>query len=501
MNVTGLAHRVLMPAFHGPSVPPWLITRLQEGLGSVCLFGSNLTGDDDQAAALVSQLRAASPAGFLVALDEEGGDVTRLDAARGSRTAGAAQLGAADDLALTTAVAAVLGQRLRQVGVDLDLGPVADVNCEPDNPVIGVRSFGASPELVAAHVVAFSEGLRAAGIASCIKHFPGHGATVEDSHVGLPRLDLPLETLRERELVPFAASVKAGVEAVMTSHVVVASVDSSHPATTSPAVIDILRSELGFDGVIVADALDMAGVAVPYGGAAAAAVAALNAGVDLLCLGTDDPSSRMDPIVASVVSAIVDAVAAGTLSAGRLEEAAGRVERLIASRRALPPAGPSLPLDPSRDAAERALRVSGSLPAVSHGAVVVEFDVTPGIAAGAVPWGLAGPLARRLPDVRRFGARPHEDSDWPRQLAAVLAEAARGGAVIAVVRDQHRHAWVREQLADLADARPDLVVVETGWPLPDAAGRPSGLPGALHVWTHGGSAVAFEALADLLARS
>jgi beta-N-acetylhexosaminidase len=505
------AHRVVMAAFYGLRVPDWLNGRLAEGLGSVCLFGSNLTGDDHQARRLSAELHAAAPNGCLVTLDEEGGDVTRLDAVRGSETVGHAALGAVDDPVLTRQVAAKLGRRLRNVGIDLDLGPVADVNCEPDNPVIGVRSFGADPELVARHVEAFVHGLQGSGVAACVKHFPGHGATREDSHLSAPRLDVDPDTLRSRELVPFAAAVRAGTSAVMTSHVVVGALDPLRPATTSPHVLDLLRSTLGFDGVLVADALDMAGIAVPYGGAAPAAVAALAAGVDLLCLGTDDPSGRMASIVADVVDEIVAAAQDGRLPPSRLTQAAERVERLIAQTRIdAGPANPGLADpdsadpgpddDPDRVAAGRALRVqrtgSRSNPNVPANAIVVEFDVTPGIAAGVVPWGLAAPLSRLLPGIER---RPARQGDDPAELLEFVRGLDPGRPLIAVVRDAHRHAWIADQLAGVFAARPDLITVETGWPVVDAAGTPTGLPGSTRVWTYGGSAVSLRAAARLLA--
>ena len=488
------AHRVLMASFYGTEIPTWLATGLANGIGSICLFGTNLTGDDDQVRQLAAALHRAAPDGTLITLDEEGGDVTRLDALRGSPTAGHAVLGAADDPALTRSVAAGLGRRLRDIGIDLDLGPVADVNCEPDNPVIGVRSFGADPALVARHVEAFVGGLQDAGTGACVKHFPGHGATVDDSHLAVPRLDIDLATLRGRELVPFAAAVRAGTAAVMTSHIVIAALDAERPATTSAPVLELLRRELGFDGLLVTDALDMVGASRPYGGIPNAAVAALAAGADLLCIGPDHYVGEQEALLPEVVHAIVTAVQEGRLDASRLAEAAARVDTAVQKlvRRSVPPSA-----DPNRAAARQALHLevddNGVLP--PSGAVVVEFDVTPGIAAGPVPWSLATPLARLLPGIER---RPGVPDSAP-SVAGHLQAAESGRPLIAVVRDAHRHRWVADQLAALATARPDLIVVETGWPVVDAAGKPTGLPGATRLWTYGGSVVSLEAAAELLA--
>ncbi|GAB6897752.1 glycoside hydrolase family 3 N-terminal domain-containing protein [Kineosporia succinea] len=500
-DVRRQAHRVLMPSFHGTGLPDWMRDRLREGVGSVCLFGTNLTGDDSQARALVADIRAGSPEGVLVTLDEEGGDVTRLDARRGGSTAGHAVLGAVDDVSLTRAVALSIGNRLRDIGIDLDLGPVADVNCEPDNPVIGVRSFGASPELVARHVVAFDEGLHAAGVAACVKHFPGHGATVTDSHLALPRLDIPLSTARERELVPFVAAVRAGVPAVMTSHVVLAALDADNPATTSPSVLGLLRRELGFEGVIVTDALDMAGVAGPYGGSGRAAVAALAAGADLLCVGPERAPGEMEPVLAWMVDDVVAAVSDGRLPAGRLADAAARVDALVDAVRSgslpmtVPPASvPSSAEVPSGyphlEAARRAVTVRGPLaPDGPKDALVLEFHVTPGIAAGEVPWTL--PLGL----LDGAGKRSLSPTD---ELDAALAEVGER-PLVALVRDAHRHTWVADRLDRIARVRPDLITIETGWPVADGEGSPTALPGATTIWTYGGSSVSLRAAAEVLA--
>ena len=151
---------------------------------------------------------------------------------------GPAALGAADDLDLTRDTGRAVGAELAAAGIDLDLGPVADVNSNPDNPVIGTRSFGADPAAVAAHVAAWVAGLQEAGVAACAKHFPGHGDTAQDSHLALPDVDgRPRRPCARRELVPFAAAVEAGVAAVMTSHIVVPALDPALPATLSRPVL------------------------------------------------------------------------------------------------------------------------------------------------------------------------------------------------------------------------------------------------------------------------
>ncbi|MCC3771607.1 glycoside hydrolase family 3 N-terminal domain-containing protein, partial [Streptomyces sp. UNOC14_S4] len=222
-TLTRDALTVLQPGFTGTTAPGWLLRSLGEGLASVGLFGRNVASPE-QVAALTAQLRAERD-DVLVAIDEEGGDVTRLEVRTGSSFPGNLALGAVDDPELTRAVARELGRRLAACGVNLNWAPSADVNSDPDNPVIGVRSFGADPELVARHTAAYVEGLQAAGVAACTKHFPGHGDTAVDSHDDMPRIDVDLGTLHARELVPFRAAVAAGTKAVMSAHILLPALD------------------------------------------------------------------------------------------------------------------------------------------------------------------------------------------------------------------------------------------------------------------------------------
>jgi len=484
---------VVMASFAGPAVPPWLADAVRGGLGSVCLFASNLGPDDGRARALTEELHAACGPGLpgvLVALDEEGGDVTRLDSARGSDLPAPAALGVADDVPLTRAVAAALGRRLRAVGVDLDLAPVADVDADPRNPVIGVRSVGADAALVARHVAAAVEELQAAGVAACVKHFPGHGDVATDSHLGLPELAVDAATLQARELVPFRAAIAAGVEAVMSGHLRVPALDPVAPASTSAAATALLRESLGFTGVLVTDALDMAGVSGPaaHGSLPAAAVAALAAGADLLCLGADKTAADL----AGVVTAIGAAVADGRLPAQRLAEAAGRVRalatRAAARRAAAPPAVTGDGgLAASAEVARRALRVTGTLPPTLAGALVVRFSANPSIAVGPVPWGLAdvaGAAGVAWPGAEFVDAAPGDDLD-------VLLARAAGRPLVAVVRDAARTPALRGALDHLHARRPDVVVVELG--------RPAGpLPGGAVVTTSGASRSSAWAAVELL---
>jgi beta-N-acetylhexosaminidase len=458
----------LLASFRGTTAPPWLLRWIEAGLGGVTLFDVNI-GDDVRA--LTSSLRSVRD-DVVVALDEEGGDVTRLEGATGSSWPGNAALGAVDDVTLTREVARAMGAQLVAAGVDLDLAPCADVNSNPANPVIGVRSFGAEPALVARHVAAFVDGLHGAGVAACVKHFPGHGDTTVDSHVDLPVVALDVDVLRSRELVPFVAAIEAGVDAVMTSHLVVPAVDDL-PATVSRRwLVDVLRGKLGFGGAVVTDALDMRGISAGRG-IPAAAVASLAAGADVLCLGARQDEGVLDAAAAAIVAAVAD----GTLTEDRLADAAGR-------RRALrrPSVAATLDVAVGRQAAARALQVDGLLAGPVHGAHVVECRPPHDMAQGRVPWGMGDPLRALDPTTTVASVA---------SLSAV-EPGPPGRPLVVVVRNASRHRWQLDVLRALAVARPELITVEMGWPGPDP------LPGQVVIRTFGASRVNGEAVARLL---
>lgn len=451
----------LQPGFTGTRAPDWLLDARASGLVSVCLYGDN--ADPERGLAPVcADLRSRTP-GLLLAVDEEGGDVTRIHYPSGSPTVGNAVLGRLDDEAVTRAVAAGVGADLVALGIRLDLAPVVDVNSSPDNPVIGVRSLGSDPDAVARHGAAAVAGLRDAGVAACAKHFPGHGDTVVDSHHGLPRVDVPLDVLRDRELVPFAAAVAAGVPAVMTSHVIVSALDPERPATFSPSVVRVLREGLGFDGVLVSDALDMAGASAATG-IPEAAVRALLAGVDLLCLGSATTAERWD----AVHAAVVDAVTSGRLPRDRVAEAAGRVRDLASAWSDAPTAPVALPGGALPD--DLVARAFGGGESVARFVAdpaplaVVQATTGANLAVGSVAWGPAA-----------LGATVDEADVPPGAKVAVVGRGIGAGhpAHASAVRlrdDGHR-----------------VLLVECGWPRGGAD---------LEVW--GGSPAVARALLALL---
>lgn len=274
--------------FPGLELPPDLAQRIREGrVGGVILFKRNI-GDPGQVRALVRDLHALAPADapLTVALDQEGGRVQRLRDPWTEwppmRTLGPRPTSD------TARFAQALALELLDCGFDLDFAPVVDVDSNPDNPVIGDRSFARDPATVGAHAHAFIEAMQGAGIATCAKHFPGHGDTDLDSHLALPRLDLDLDRLRRTELPPFRAAIAADVASVMTAHVLFPKLDPKRPATLSPDVMGLLRDELGYDGVVFSDDIEMRAVADHFS-VEARSLGALEAGVDgiLVCSQAD----------------------------------------------------------------------------------------------------------------------------------------------------------------------------------------------------------------------
>jgi beta-N-acetylhexosaminidase len=462
-----------------------VLDALWRGLAGVTLFAPNMAAGPDALTALTRTLRGAAP-DVLVAADEEGGDVTRVWYDSGSPYPGNAALGAVDDVALTQRVHAAIGADLAALGINLDLAPCLDVLAAPENPVVGTRSFGASPELVARHGAAAVRGLQSAGIAACAKHFPGHGATLLDSHAEVAVVPDGLAVVTGRDLPPFRAAVAAGVRAVMPGHLRVAGLTGSLPASLSAAAVTLLRSSLGFDGVVVTDALEMRAVRDLFG-IPGAAVRAVAAGNDLLCLGRDVPEDGY----LAVRAALVHAVGAGELPESRLAEAAERVAGLRAWLAVQHRPGAGAVDGIGLAAARRALRVTGALGILPEprDPVVVEVEPIANMAAGDARWGLnawvpAGSL--------RVAAVP--DAGTAASEACRALKAAAGRSLILVVRDAHRSAATRSLVTAVLAERPDTILVEMGLPYWQP---PAGAYQA-YLATYGASRANAQAAAELL---
>lgn len=455
-------HAVLLAAFDGTRMPDWV--RDADGLGGVCLFGQN-TPDAATTAALVAELRTAHP-DLVVTIDEEGGDVTRIEAATGSHLPGAAAYGTVDDLDLTERAGQALGTLLRACDIDVTLAPVVDVASNPENVMLAARAISADPHTVARHGAAFIAGLHEAGAAACAKHAPGHGDTAVDSHLGVPVLDVDLDTLRTRELVPFQAAIDAGVDAIMLAHLVVPAL-SDGLTSLDPAVPRLLRGAregfggstgggaprgLGFDGALVTDALDMGAVLDRTGGdIGEAAVQALLAGADLLCLGS--PAHIDEAAFAHVVASVEAAVDGGRLSRGRLAEAGARAARL---RRAGA-------VRATIDAALDAVAVVGAEATRRAASQRGDVTLTPG----------DGLLDLRFQAAYAASSTQAIAPALLTQALGLVPGEPEGRRVAVLTKDRS------PEVAELLARRPDAVVIHVGFPdaAPEAANRVM-VPGA-----------------------
>ena len=490
---------VLMPGFTGVRTPPeWVCRAGADGLAGVVLFAHNTPTPSD-AAALTAGLHAVAP-GLIVAIDEEGGDVTRLQARRGSSLPGAWALGAVGDVALTQAAGAALGRLLWAAGIDLDLAPVLDVASNPLNPVIGTRAFADSPRQVAAHGGAFVRGLQAGGVAVCGKHFPGHGDTAVDSHLGLPRLDVSSLQLRQRELTPFVTLAHA-LDSAMLAHLVVPII-GPEPASLEPAAYSLARA-IGLTGPLLTDALDMRAVS-DGADIGEASVRALEAGADLLCLGTT--ADRNDRVLfESAYDAVTWAVRDGRLSLDRLCASIARTDALRAalSARRAGHRAPALADAEAEleavggEAARRAVRVHpggvGVPPKLALSALAAlgrasspgcpqVVDLRTGVdhARGSTAPHVAEALRARWPGIEQVPAEGRPTSG--RLVVAVTRQPFPGTAELARLQAW----WVDD---------PSMLVVHTG--LPDGfPSLPGGGPGV--VWALGTGRVNAERAVDAL---
>ena len=470
-ELESLALRCVLPGFEGTAAPPWVLRRAAEGLGGVVLFARNIV-TRPQLTALTAELHRTRP-GLVVAIDEEGGEVTRLEARTGSSYPGNLALGVADDAAMTREVASALGCELADSGIDLNLAPVADINSNPQNPIIGARSFGSDANTVARHTAAWIDGMQGAGVAACAKHFPGHGNTSIDSHLELPTVN---EDPHLGALGPFAAAIAHGVKAVMSAHIVVPDIDGA-PATASRRVMQgLLRDELGFDGLAITDGLEMRGFSGPAG-IGEDAVRAIAAGCDALCIGG---GLADEAVVDEIVEALSAAVDRGRLAESRLREAASRVDALAAWR-LRQDASAHHDRKAGLEAARRAVRAEGDV-RVGTEAAVLRFPSAPSIAAGEVPWGVANALSARGVRITKSDVDP----------AAHDPAVPERGSVVLVVRDLHRHPEHVARIGAVLRKRPDAAVVEMGLPVC----RPSDVSN--YIATYGSARVCAQAAAEVL---
>ncbi len=285
-------------------------------VGGLILFAANIQ-DRAQVSALISQCQAAAGTELFIAVDEEGGTVARLGRNPNTGVTRFDPMGTVQTADEAYRVGATLGTQLQELGFNLDFAPVADVNSNPNNPVIGKRAFSDDAATAASLVAACTQGFRGTGISCCLKHFPGHGDTATDSHLGQAMTYKTLDELRSCEFLPFKAGIEAGADFVMVAHISAPQVTGSElPATLSPDIITgLLRRELGFNGIVITDSLQMQAITAVYS-SGTAALMAVQAGADMLLMPNylDEAAQRL-----------ITAVRSGELSEARIDESVLRI--------------------------------------------------------------------------------------------------------------------------------------------------------------------------------
>jgi beta-N-acetylhexosaminidase len=465
-DLAALARGVIGVGFPGATAQTAPLDALRAfSPGALILFARNV-GTTDELRELVSALRESAVSSPLIAVDQEGGRVERIRDGVAALPSAMA-VGATGDVALAERLGTLLGRDLAALGIDVDLAPVADLSLQPRSTVVATRSYGDDPERVAAFATAFARGLETGGVAAALKHFPGHGSTFEDSHVALPRVTAAAAVLRARDLVPFARALAAhAASIVLTAHVIVDAFDAERPATISPAVLTgLLRGELGYDGVIATDCLEMDAIANGVG-TVRGAVEALAAGADLLFI-----SHRLE-LAHAAAAAIVAAVGAGEIPLSRLHEAHARVRALRARlARRIPLAG-ATDAEAPQEAARRAptvvrgdvrLRAGKPVTVVSFEGAVADNAALSGRPTSVESSSLSAALRRRgwKSEIMRVAIDPD-----PAGVDLLLGHiAALGDREFALVtRDAHLHPAQHDAVARILATAPDALVVSARAP-------------------------------------
>lgn len=352
MTINEKIGQMLMPDFrkwNGENVTEMLpeIEQIVKdySLGGVILFAENVVATEQTTKLVAAYKEASEKYELLLTIDQEGGIVTRLQS--GTDMPGNMALGATRSPEITEEVGKVIGAELQALGINMNLAPVLDVNNNSDNPVIGVRSFGESPKLVSDLGIAYIKGIQSNGVATTVKHFPGHGDTAVDSHIGLPEVPHDKERLLEVELYPFQQAMEADVDAIMTGHVTFPKIDDtkviskkdgteiSLPATLSHKVLTgLMREEMGYEGVIITDALNMRAITDHFG-AVDAVIRSVHAGTDIILMPVG---------LEEVVDGLLEAVETGEITEERIEQSVKRILTLKLNRGVIKPENPT-PVD------------------------------------------------------------------------------------------------------------------------------------------------------------
>jgi beta-N-acetylhexosaminidase len=313
--------QMLVVGFHGHEPPPHILDWLKEGrIGGVILFSRNIE-TPQQVSDLTDRLHRAARRPILVAIDQEGGVVSRLREGF-TESPGAMALGAADDPKLTEEVSAVLATEMRALGINWNLAPAIDLTHDIRNPSVGVRSLGSDPLHVSRHALAQVRGLQGAGVAATAKHFPGKANTPVDPHVTLPVIEGPLGDMWDTDLVPFRAVCDAGVAAVMITHVQFKALEPLYPSTLSQAIIQgLLRRDMGYRGLVTTDCMEMKAVTDAYGPGESAVLAA-RAGANVVLF------SHTKKYQEAAYDALQDAVRTGRLPVEKVDYSVARINEV-----------------------------------------------------------------------------------------------------------------------------------------------------------------------------
>ncbi|MBJ6362068.1 beta-N-acetylhexosaminidase [Paenibacillus sp. GCM10012307] len=292
-------------------------------IGGFILYKYNITGPS-QALHFLNELKASNggnPVPLWLSVDQEGGKVSRMPE-EFVKIPSARSVGRIENTDYAHGIGQALGNLLQKLGFNMDFAPVLDIDSNPNNPVIGDRSYGRKPQQVVSNGIAVMKGLQSKDIAAVVKHFPGHGDTSVDSHLDLPVVNKSLEELQSFELLPFEEAIKQGADAIMVAHLLIPALDMDYPASISkPVISGLLREKLGYDGVVITDDMMMGGITKHYG-LAEAAVRSIQAGSDILLIGHDYKQQK------AVLQALLKSVADKTLTEERIDQSVYRILKL-----------------------------------------------------------------------------------------------------------------------------------------------------------------------------
>lgn len=489
--------QLMIVGFEGLAPPPHILAWLARGrIGGIALFARNIESPA-QVQRLIADCRAAAEYPILVGIDQEGGTVARLRNGF-SESPGAMALGAGGDRQLGEDIAFMLGCEMAAVGINWNFAPVADIAHQSGNPSVGTRSVGRDPRLVSDMVVAQIRGFQRAGVAATVKHFPGLGNTVADTHAGPARVRGSLSYLYAEDLLPFRQAMTAAVGCVMLTHVMYDELHSELPATLSPRIVEgLLRQELGYDGAVCTDCMEMKAITTGFG-AGESAVLALEAGVDLVIFSHTRAAQE------AAYRAMLHASETGRLSTERINQSTSRVQALK-RRFALDTAPPlaAVGCEAHRSLAGEAAR-SGTVLVRSGAALpmspesrriaLIEFSSQRFTGGGAAHdrSRIATLLSNRLPTLASHMVDPA--ADFAANREALSGFLTRTGIVILVTRNAHTQPAQLRLSQFICDRAGAAILICIGNPYD--AGKITGADSV--ICTNGDSAPSLEAAVDAL---